>query len=339
VTFSLVYLMTRRLLAFIVLLRRGDAAKVTGLLAPRHENAVLRRNLPGCGSSGEGVEGVAQAWYPEHPTPLAEGIGDFTVNGQGKKAANKIHSVFAWDAGDNAYAVIVDNEEGTDVDIIDITNPKKPFLTAEYDLDQLFPQILQAAPSNLVEVLLHDMVVKEIDGRQVMLASYWDAGYVKVDFTNVHNPVYLGDTDFTDPDPEAADSGYTVPPEGNGHEAEFTPDNRYVIGADEDFGPYALLASNLDDGTDIDASQGSGTTQLVEGQTITARRSSSGGPATATPRCRPVTAPRSPWSNAACASSPRRSPTSSTPGATRPCSSSTAMARTRATRPRDERRG
>jgi len=64
VTCSLVYLMTRRLLAFIVLLCRGDAAKVTGLLALRHENAVLRRDLPGCGSSGEGVEGVAQAWYP-----------------------------------------------------------------------------------------------------------------------------------------------------------------------------------------------------------------------------------------------------------------------------------
>ena len=36
--------------------------------------------------------------------PLAEGIGDFTVNGQGKKAANEIHSVFAWDAGNKALA-------------------------------------------------------------------------------------------------------------------------------------------------------------------------------------------------------------------------------------------
>ena len=62
---------------------------------------------------------------PKAPTPFAQGIGDSTANGQGKKDANETHSVFAWDAGDKAYAVIVDNEEGTDVDIMDITDPKK----------------------------------------------------------------------------------------------------------------------------------------------------------------------------------------------------------------------
>jgi len=82
-------------------------------------------------------------------------------------------------------------------------------------------------------------------------------------------PTYIGDTDFTNPDPEAAESGFTVPPEGNGHQAEFTKDDAYVIGADEDFAPYALLARNVDDGTDITASQGSGTTKLEQGETIT----------------------------------------------------------------------
>ena len=72
--------------------------------------------------------------------------------------------------------MIVDNEEGTDVDIMDITDPKKAFLLAEYDLDQRFPQIVQAAPANLVEIFLHDMIVKEIGGKQIMLLSYWDAG-------------------------------------------------------------------------------------------------------------------------------------------------------------------
>ncbi len=206
---------------------------------------------------------------PSSPTPLVEGVGDSTVNGQGKKAANEIHSVFAWDAGNKAYAVIVDNEEGKDVDILDITDPKKATLIAEYDLDEMFPQIKQAAPSNLQEIFLHDMIVKEIGGRQTMLLSYWDAGYVKLDMTNPLAPVYLGDTDFTNPDPEAAESGFIVPPEGNGHQAEFTKDNAYVIGADEDFAPYALLARNVDDGTDLTASQGSDTKQLEEGETIT----------------------------------------------------------------------
>jgi hypothetical protein len=247
----------------------GEGIQALHIDTPYFNGDLLVSNNEKCkDKAGFGGMNLYDVTSPEHPTPLAEGVGDFTVNGQGKKAANEIHSVFAWDAGEKAYAVIVDNEEGKDVDIVDITNPKKAFLTAEYDLDELFPQITQAAPSNLVEIFFHDMVVKEIGGRQVMLLSYWDAGYVTVDMTDVHHPVYLGDTDFTNPDPEAAESGLTVPPEGNGHEAEFTKDNAYVIGADEDFGPFALQARNLTDGTDITASQGSNTRRLAEGQTI-----------------------------------------------------------------------
>jgi hypothetical protein len=247
----------------------GEGVQGLHIDTPAFTGDILVTNNEKCKDKvGFGGMNIYDITNPAHPTPLVEGVGDFTVNGQGKKDANEIHSVFAWDAGDKAYAVIVDNEEGTDVDILDITDPKKARLIAEYDLDQKFPQIVQAAPANLVQIFLHDMVVKQIGGRQVMLASYWDAGYVKIDVTDPLNISYLGDTDFTDPDPEAAESGFTVPPEGNGHEAEFTADNSYVIGADEDFGPFALQARNVTDGSDITASQGSDTTPLAEGQTI-----------------------------------------------------------------------
>jgi hypothetical protein len=248
----------------------GEGVQALHVDTPFFDGDILVSNNEKCrATAGFGGMNIYDVSDPEHPTPLAEGVGDSTAPGAGKKDAHEIHSVFAWDAGDRAYAVIVDNEEGMDVDIVDITDPKKAFLTAEYDLDQEFPQIVQDLPTNLVEVFLHDMVVKEIDGRQVMLLSYWDAGYVKIDVTDVHSPSYLGDTDFTNPDPEAADSGYMVPPEGNGHQAEFTMDNQYVVGADEDFAPYALLARNEDDQSDITASQGSDTTKLEDGQTIT----------------------------------------------------------------------
>src|SRR6266498_5169428 len=247
----------------------GEGVQALHVTTPFFNGDLLVTNNEICKDpAGFGGMNIYDVTNPSHPTPLAEGVGDFTVTGQGKKAANEIHSVFAWDAGDKAYAVIVDNEEGTDVDILDITDPKKASLIAEYDLDQTFPQILQAAPANLVEVFFHDVVVKQIGGRQVMLLSYWDAGYVKIDVTDPTKISYLGDTDFTDPDPEAAESGFIVPPEGNGHEAEFTADNAYVIGADEDFGPFALQARNVTDGTDITASQGSDTRRLEEGQTI-----------------------------------------------------------------------
>src|SRR6266508_3182687 len=247
----------------------GEGVQALHIDTPAFDGDILVTNNEKCKEpAGFGGMNIYDVSKQSSPTPLVEGVGDSNIPGAGKKDAHEIHSVFAWDAGAKAYAVIVDNEEGTDVDIIDITDPKKASLIAEYDLDQKFPQILQATPANLVEVFFHDVVVKEIGGRQVMLLSYWDAGYVKIDVTDPTNITYLGDTDFTDPDPEAAESGYIVPPEGNGHEAEFTNDNAYVIGADEDFGPFALQARNLTDGTDIPASQGSNTRKLEPGQTI-----------------------------------------------------------------------
>jgi len=249
----------------------GEGVQALHIDTPAFDGDILVTNNEKCKEpSGFGGLNIYDITRPTAPTPLTEGFGDSGgTPGAGKKAANQIHSVFAWDAGDKAYAVIVDNEEAEDVDIIDITNPKKPVFIAEYDLAVLFPQILQAAPSNLVEVFLHDMVVKEIGGRQVMLLSYWDAGYVALDFTDPLAPTYIGDTDFTDPDPELLEStGISAPPEGNGHQSEVTRDNAYLIGADEDFAPFSLIARNLDDATDITASQGSGTTPLTPGNTI-----------------------------------------------------------------------
>jgi hypothetical protein len=247
----------------------GEGIQALHISTPAFNGDILVSNNEKCKEpAGFGGMNIYDVSKPSSPTPLVEGVGDSTVTGAGKKDAHEIHSVFAWDAGAKAYAVIVDNEEGVDVDIMDITDPKKASLLAEYDLDQRFPQILQASPANLVEVFFHDVVVKEIGGRQVMLLSYWDAGYVAIDVTNPLAPTYIGDTDFTNPDPEAAESGFIVPPEGNGHEAEFTLDNQYIVAADEDFNPYALDGRNLDDGTAITASQGSGTTRLADGETI-----------------------------------------------------------------------
>jgi hypothetical protein len=248
----------------------GEGVQALNLTTPAFNGDLLVTNNEICkDKTGFGGMNLYNVSNPAHPTPLAEGVGDFTVRGQGKKGANEIHSVFAWDAGDKGYAVIVDNEEGPDVDIIDITNPKKAKLIAEYDLDETFPQIRQSTPDNLDEVFHHDVVVKEIDGRQVMLVSYWDGGYVTLDMTDPRAPVYLGDSDFATLDPEALASGFSVPPEGNAHEAEFTADNEYIVGADEDFDAYSVDARNVTDNTRLSASQGSDTRQLEEGETVT----------------------------------------------------------------------
>jgi hypothetical protein len=206
---------------------------------------------------------------PRRPKKLVEGFGDRTVRGIADSVrAHEIHSVFAWDAGRRAYAVLVDNIDSRDVDIVDISNPRKPRLVAEYDLASQFPQITQPAPPNLVEVFHHDVIVKKIGSRQIMLVSYWDGGYVQLDVTDPRNARYLADSDFATPDTElAAQSQLRERPEGNAHQSEFTRDNRFVIAADEDFGPTGLEARADDDGP-FAASPGSGTPGIQPGNRV-----------------------------------------------------------------------
>lgn len=248
----------------------GEGIQAIHIDTASFEGDVLVSNNEKCkAAAGFGGLNIYDVSNPAHPTLLTEGFGDETVAGKGKKAANEIHSIFAWDAGAKAYAVIVDNEEGPDVDIVDISNPKKPALIAEYDLDETFPQIVQAAPANLVEIFHHDVVVKEIDGRQIMLVSYWDAGYVTLDVTDPKNATYVGDSDFANPDPQLLEqTGLREAPEGNGHEAEFTKDSDYIIAADEDFNPMGVRGTTDDAGA-FSAGSGSGTEQIPLGTTVT----------------------------------------------------------------------
>ncbi len=240
----------------------GEGVQALSLSTSAFKGDVLVTNNEICkGNAGFGGMNIYDVSNPKAPVPLAVGFGDKTVMGQGKKDANEIHSVFAWQAGNKAYAVMVDNEEGPDVDIVDITNPKKPAMVAEYDLDEKWPQIVQ---KGLDEVFLHDMVVKEINGRQVMLLSYWDGGYVKLDVTDPKNAQYLADSQYAMFDPLKPD----VKPEGNAHQAEFTSDNRFVIGTDEDFSPYALIARNDTDGANLTAGSGSDTKLVEPGTTV-----------------------------------------------------------------------
>jgi hypothetical protein len=243
----------------------GEGVQAIAVSTPAFTGDILVTNNEVCkDAAGSGGMNIYNVTNPARPTPLSLNFGDEDVPGQGKKAANQIHSVFAWDAGDRAYAVIVDNEETFDVDIVDITDPKKPTIVREYDLVHEFPEILQAAPANLTGVFHHDMIVKEINGRQVMLISYWDGGYVTLDVTDPADATYIGDSDFALTDPEVAG----VAPEGNAHQAEFTSDNRFILAADEDFSPYAVSVANTVDGTTIAASPGDGTPPLEPGQTI-----------------------------------------------------------------------
>lgn len=244
----------------------GEGAQVLSMSTASFTGDVLLTNNELC-KDGVGFGGINlyDVTDPTEPGNLSLGFGDYDDGKNRKKTANQVHSVFGWQDGAKAYAVMVDNEEVTDVDIVDITNPRKPKLIAEHDLEAKFG-VAEDDPG-LSEVFLHDMVVKEIDGTQVMLLSYWDGGYVALDVDDPANPSLLAQSDFGSIDTLPAD-GKPVPPEGNAHQAEFTLDDELVIAADEDFSPYALRAANTTDGTDLTASPGSNTPPLAAGQLI-----------------------------------------------------------------------
>src|SRR5918993_1671062 len=224
--------------------RPGEGMQVVEITTSMFSGDVLVMNNEPCDTGAKNFKGGVSLWDvtdPLKPKKLSEHFGD-----RGFADVNEIHSAFAWDAGDRAYVVLTDNLEGTDVDILDITNPHRPRLITELDLNEFVEGGIDQEELGLTDSFLHDMVVKLIDGRWIMLLSYWDGGYVLLDVTDPANPVFLGDTDFAAIDPELADPTNTeVPeesreltPEGNAHQAEFTIDNRFFIGTDEDFDPY-----------------------------------------------------------------------------------------------------
>jgi hypothetical protein len=213
--------------------RPGEGMQVVEITTSQFSGDVLVMNNEACGKNAKGGVSLWDVTDPLNPKKLSEHFGD---RSPGSMDANEIHSAFAWDAGDRAYLVMTDNEEFPDVDILDITNPHRPRLVAEYDLNEFD---VDQPELGLTDSFLHDMVVKEIDGRFIMLLSYWDGGYVLLDVTDPANAIFLGDTDFAAVDPELLESlGVALTPEGNAHQAEFTIDNRFFIGTDEDFAPY-----------------------------------------------------------------------------------------------------
>jgi len=183
------------------------------------------------------------------PKPLVKHAGDYTnPEGGVDDQANQTHSAFAWtnEFDGRTYAVLVDDEEFTDIDILDITNPRNPTLVND-SLDLAEPpfSVQQEAPDGLTSVFSHDMVVKKVGRRYVMNMSYWDGGYVLLDVTNPApgQVSLIAESDFPALDEERLKRGEEISPEGNAHQSELSPDNRFLVAADEDFNPYRVTAT------------------------------------------------------------------------------------------------
>jgi hypothetical protein len=193
---------------------------------------LLAINLETCTTTGRGGFALYDVTNPLAPVMLVESFGDPTPGFQG--GPNRYHSVFAWQQAGKAYLVGSDDEETAtnDVDIWDISNPSAPVMVSEVGLPD-WPGVVVNGFG--MRSFNHDMVVEKIGNTWTLLSSYWDAGYVKLNVNDPANPVFMGDSNFSSPDPEFPD--FAVP-EGNGHYAEFDRRGKFIIATDEDFSPY-----------------------------------------------------------------------------------------------------
>ncbi len=229
----------------------GEGSQVVSLNTPSFKGDLLVYQNEWCPGTTNGVGGITlvDVTNPHNPKKLVEGAGDFTLKARGaskgvpQTKANQTHSAFAWTNKETGrvYVSLVDDLEVDDIDILDITNPSKPTKVKEFNLQQM----AQSGPGRPHgdAVFSHDMIVKRIGNRDVMLMSYWDGGYVTVDVTNPADPKPLSDTDFAAADPARAERGHTITPEGNAHQAEFTNDNKFFFATDEDFDPFRVQAT------------------------------------------------------------------------------------------------
>ena len=240
----------------------GEGAQVLDIATESFTGQVLLFNNEICDdATGRGGASLWDVTDPAKPTLLTAHAGDITLDGRRNPAVNDIHSVLGWTDGAKAYAALVDNAETADVDILDISDPRRPRLISESDLND--NGVLQTTDTPLGgNSFLHDVEVQEIDGVMTMVASYWDGGWTLLDVDDPKKPVYLDDYDYADKDPE---SGLTTN-EGNAHQAEFSPDGTLIVGTDEDFSPFRITVSAA--GVDYQAAQGSDTPQLDATNTL-----------------------------------------------------------------------
>ncbi len=215
----------------------GEGGNVIHMETRYFQGDILVRNNEDCTEdlSGEGGMDIIDVTDPFNPVVLAQGVGDTRLF-RGHRA-HDTHQTFAWQQGKNAYAMLVDNfEQGFgDVDIMDITDPRNATKIAETG----FPR-WEGAQEPLAygdQPLIHDMFVKRVDGVWTALVSYWDAGWVLLNVENPRLPKFIDDSNYQSCDPLTG----LCPPEGNAHQAEWSHDNRFILGADEDFSPYRAI--------------------------------------------------------------------------------------------------
>jgi hypothetical protein len=194
-----------------------------------------------CGPRGIGGLTLWDVTDPNNPVKLSEDGGDYT-DGHFENPTNvdlvahTSHSAMAWQDGENAYVIAIDNDEDpNDLDFFDITDPRNPELIAETGIGD-WPSVTVDAFGDFPTS--HDFDVRRIGGELLAMVSYWDAGWVLLNVDDPSNPTLIGDFNYA---PCEAHMPSICPPEGEAHQGEWNEDGSLFIGTDEDLAPFRLL--------------------------------------------------------------------------------------------------
>ena len=212
---------------------RNNDVKVAHLDTKFFKGEILVASNESCGSPfipklhangggfipGQGGLSIWDVSNPTKPRALKQNFLDFGV-----------HNTFIYQQGQNAYMLVVDDENVQDLTIVDITKPQSPKVIAVTGQDD-WPDDIAAEFGATAGVFLHDVWVQD----DIAYLSYWDAGLVLLNISDPANPTFLGDSSYAVPDPLSGEF-----PAGDGHVAVPSADGMRVLLGDEDFAAGAL---------------------------------------------------------------------------------------------------
>lgn len=187
---------------------------------------------------GQGGVSIWDISNPAKPRQLRQNYLEFGV-----------HNTFLYQQGDNAYMLVVDDENVRDFHVVDITKPQDPREIAVVGAPD-WPADIAAEFGATAGVFLHDVWVQENDGKVLAYLAYWDAGLVILDVTNPYSPTFLGDSTYAVPDPLSDEF-----PAGDGHVVVPSADGTRALLGDEDFAAGALVSFTFE-GTDYPVAEG-----------------------------------------------------------------------------------
>jgi hypothetical protein len=215
----------------------GEGVHVMAVDTPSFTGDLLLTNNEACNSGSPSVLGMSM-WDvtdPLNPVKIGQ-FGDPTPAIPGQPSTyHSIHSVQGFTQPGKAFAVLIDNNETRDIDIVDITNPSAPVMASERGLADFVPGVEVDANGNTV--FHHDVQFKRIGGHDYLAASYWDAGQILLNVDDPYSPQFLGDSNYPATDPFSG----LQPPEGNSHESYWSSNNKFLLSTDEDFSPTRTL--------------------------------------------------------------------------------------------------